>query len=152
MAEPQVPKLPTKRTQVHAEFLVAFPPLPTNGISINSVLVLSHVAVLDVETGRLTLWLCERKNPVKSRERGQTHLSTRKPRQLWNKGEPVGGPGLSNREQIIILPDHGAVHQKDRSVQGSRTQRGHSILDLSYTPAKMCCRDFRARFITLAGF
>lgn len=88
---------------------------------------------------------------MKSKERGQSHPSTLEPRQLWNKGEPVGGLGLSNWEQIIILPDRGVVHGEDRSVQGSRTQRGRSVLDLSYTPAKMCCRDFRARFITLAG-
>lgn len=61
---------------------------------------------------------------------------------LWNKDDPVRGLNLSNQEQTIILPGHGAVRQKYKSAQGSLIQRSHSILDLSYTPAKMCCRDF----------
>lgn len=87
-----------------------------------------HVPVVNVGIGWLTLWLCEEKNPVQIKEKGQNHLSTLKPRKWWNKDKPVRGLDLSNWKQIINLPDHGAVHQKYRSVQGSLIQRGHSII------------------------
>lgn len=93
----------------------------------------------------------EGKECVKGEDR-LLHLPSLSQESCGTQINAVRGLDLSTREQVTILPDHGTVCPKYRYVPGSLIQRGHSILDLSYTPAKMCCRDFRARFITLAGF
>lgn len=47
-------------------------------------------------------------------------MSTLEPR---NKDDPVRGLDLENPEQIITLPDDGAVRQKQKSVQGYLIQK-----------------------------
>lgn len=81
----------------------------------------------------------------------------------WRDGGEKGGREGRRGEQGLVATltelteQTGLVEQsvclspRYRSAQGP-FHRDYRILDLSHTPAEMCCPDFRARFIALAGF
>lgn len=86
-----------------------------------------HAPVVDVGTGWLTLWLCEGKTPYRLKRRDRTIVYPQA-KEVVEQRRASERAGLSNWKQIINLPDHGAVHQKYRSVRGSLIQRGHGII------------------------